>query len=251
MAIWMVIVGAGPVVLASMVVGVAIALMQGADPGSGDDADLRAEADCGVHRVQPDRVLHRRAILRVHTNASTPRSNTATAAKCRPSPPRRARRDRAQTSASRLASSPFFACSSCPVPSIMIDFGLAISIALSVLILMVSLWIQKPLEFSAFPTILLVATVPAAGAQHFDDPAHPVARQRRPDGGGLHHRRLRPTGDGRRLRHRHHRLSHPHHDQLSLSSPRARRASPKSAPASRSTRSPASRWRSTPICRRA
>lgn len=46
-----------------------------------------------------------------------------------------------------------------PVPALMIDFGLALSIALSVLILMVSLWIQKPLEFSAFPTVLLVATV--------------------------------------------------------------------------------------------
>ena len=46
-----------------------------------------------------------------------------------------------------------------PVPSILIDFGLAMSIALAVLILMVSLWIQKPLEFSAFPTVLLVATV--------------------------------------------------------------------------------------------
>jgi len=46
-----------------------------------------------------------------------------------------------------------------PVPAFMIDFGLAVSIALSVLILMVALWIQKPLEFSAFPTVLLVATV--------------------------------------------------------------------------------------------
>jgi len=46
-----------------------------------------------------------------------------------------------------------------PVPALMIDFGLALSIALSVLILMVALWIQKPLEFSAFPTVLLVATV--------------------------------------------------------------------------------------------
>src|SRR5271168_5344521 len=46
-----------------------------------------------------------------------------------------------------------------PVPAVMIDFGLALSIALSVLILMVALWIQKPLEFSAFPTILLVATM--------------------------------------------------------------------------------------------
>jgi flagellar biosynthesis protein FlhA len=46
-----------------------------------------------------------------------------------------------------------------PIPAFLIDFGLAFSIALSVLILMVSLWIDKPLEFSAFPTILLVATM--------------------------------------------------------------------------------------------
>jgi flagellar biosynthesis protein FlhA len=46
-----------------------------------------------------------------------------------------------------------------PVPAPLIDLGLAFSIALSVLILMVALWINKPLEFSAFPTVLLVATV--------------------------------------------------------------------------------------------
>jgi flagellar biosynthesis protein FlhA len=46
-----------------------------------------------------------------------------------------------------------------PVPAFMIDFGLALSIAISVLILMVALWIHKPLDFSAFPTVLLVATV--------------------------------------------------------------------------------------------
>ena len=45
------------------------------------------------------------------------------------------------------------------MPAFVIDFGLALSIALSVLILMVALWIQKPLEFSAFPTVLLVATI--------------------------------------------------------------------------------------------
>ena len=46
-----------------------------------------------------------------------------------------------------------------PVPAVLIDLGLALSIALSVLILMVALWIQRPLDFSAFPTILLVATM--------------------------------------------------------------------------------------------
>jgi flagellar biosynthesis protein FlhA len=46
-----------------------------------------------------------------------------------------------------------------PIPTFLIDFGLALSIAFSVLILMVALWIQKPLDFSAFPTVLLITTI--------------------------------------------------------------------------------------------
>ncbi len=46
-----------------------------------------------------------------------------------------------------------------PVPAFLIDLGLAFSIAISVLVLMVALWIQRPLDFSAFPTILLVVTL--------------------------------------------------------------------------------------------
>jgi flagellar biosynthesis protein FlhA len=46
-----------------------------------------------------------------------------------------------------------------PLPPILIDIGLAFSIAFSVLILMVALWIQRPLDFSSFPTILLIATM--------------------------------------------------------------------------------------------
>lgn len=46
-----------------------------------------------------------------------------------------------------------------PLPAAVIDMGLALSIALAVLILMVALWIQRPLDFSAFPTILLIATL--------------------------------------------------------------------------------------------
>lgn len=46
-----------------------------------------------------------------------------------------------------------------PVPAFMIDIGLAFSFALSVLILMVGLWIVRPLDFSAFPTVLLLATL--------------------------------------------------------------------------------------------
>jgi flagellar biosynthesis protein FlhA len=46
-----------------------------------------------------------------------------------------------------------------PIPAFLIDLGLAFSIAVSVLVLMVALWIQRPLEFSAFPTVLLIVTM--------------------------------------------------------------------------------------------
>ena len=46
-----------------------------------------------------------------------------------------------------------------PIPPFLIDLGLAFSISFSVLILMVALWIQRPLDFSSFPTILLISTM--------------------------------------------------------------------------------------------
>ncbi|PHK93721.1 flagellar biosynthesis protein FlhA [Pseudoroseomonas rhizosphaerae] len=46
-----------------------------------------------------------------------------------------------------------------PMPSWLVDLGLATSITLSVLILMVAIWIERPLDFSVFPTVLLVATL--------------------------------------------------------------------------------------------
>src|SRR6266853_265134 len=46
-----------------------------------------------------------------------------------------------------------------PLPPLLLDLALAISITLSILILMTALFIHTPLEFSAFPTILLIATM--------------------------------------------------------------------------------------------
>ncbi|HEX9835267.1 MAG TPA: flagellar biosynthesis protein FlhA [Alphaproteobacteria bacterium] len=46
-----------------------------------------------------------------------------------------------------------------PMPKWLLDFSLAISITFSVLILMTALFISRPLDFSAFPTILLIATI--------------------------------------------------------------------------------------------
>ncbi len=46
-----------------------------------------------------------------------------------------------------------------PVPPVLLDFLLGISITLSVLILMTVLFVEKPLGLSSFPTILLIATM--------------------------------------------------------------------------------------------
>jgi flagellar biosynthesis protein FlhA len=46
-----------------------------------------------------------------------------------------------------------------PIPAFMLDMLLAISITSAVLILMTALLIKKPLEFTAFPTVLLVTTL--------------------------------------------------------------------------------------------
>jgi flagellar biosynthesis protein FlhA len=46
-----------------------------------------------------------------------------------------------------------------PLPPLLLDLLLAVSIIVSVLILMTSLFIEEPLEFSIFPTVLLVSTM--------------------------------------------------------------------------------------------
>lgn len=46
-----------------------------------------------------------------------------------------------------------------PMPPWLLDIGLALSFSLSVLVLMVALFIEKPLDFSSFPTLLLITTM--------------------------------------------------------------------------------------------
>ncbi len=42
-----------------------------------------------------------------------------------------------------------------PLPSVLLDMGLAVSLTLSVLVLMVAMFLQRPLDFTSFPTLLL------------------------------------------------------------------------------------------------
>src|SRR5260370_26385850 len=46
-----------------------------------------------------------------------------------------------------------------PLPTWLLDVSLAFSLSFSILILMTAVFIRKPLEFSSFPTILLLTTM--------------------------------------------------------------------------------------------
>ncbi len=46
-----------------------------------------------------------------------------------------------------------------PVPAFLLDFLLAVSLTISVSVFLIALFIEKPLDFSAFPTVVLVATL--------------------------------------------------------------------------------------------
>ena len=46
-----------------------------------------------------------------------------------------------------------------PVPKVLLDVLLAVSITFSVMVLLTSLFIERPLHFSSFPTVLLIATM--------------------------------------------------------------------------------------------
>ena len=46
-----------------------------------------------------------------------------------------------------------------PLPPWLLDLALSFSITFAILILMTSVFIRKPLEFSSFPTVLLISTM--------------------------------------------------------------------------------------------
>src|SRR5215470_858024 len=46
-----------------------------------------------------------------------------------------------------------------PLPSVLLDFLLTTNLTLSLLILFVAMYVRRPLDFSVFPSLLLVATL--------------------------------------------------------------------------------------------
>ncbi|WP_190321988.1 FHIPEP family type III secretion protein, partial [Candidatus Enterovibrio escicola] len=46
-----------------------------------------------------------------------------------------------------------------PVPSLLLDLSFTFNIALSLVVLLVTIYTRRPLDFAAFPTILLISTL--------------------------------------------------------------------------------------------
>ena len=87
-----------------------------------------------------------------------------------------------------------------PVPAFLLDLALVTSIALSLTILIVSLYVKEVLDFSAFPSVLLFADAVPPGAQRRLDALDSPARRRGRVGGGPRDRSVRPVRRRRQLR---------------------------------------------------
>ena len=87
-----------------------------------------------------------------------------------------------------------------PVPSFVLDILLSFSITASVLVLLVSMYILQPVDFSVFPSLLLLLTLFRLVAQSGQQPPHSAARERRLGRRRARDRGLRPIRGGRQLR---------------------------------------------------
>ena len=50
-----------------------------------------------------------------------------------------------------------------PLPAVMLDLFLSLSLTLGLLVLMLALFVERPLDFSVFPSLLLVMTLMRLG----------------------------------------------------------------------------------------
>ncbi|GIW10994.1 MAG: hypothetical protein KatS3mg061_2051 [Dehalococcoidia bacterium] len=66
-----------------------------------------------------------------------------------------------------------------PLPELLLDLLIILNIATALTILLVAMYTQEPLQFSVFPSVLLVATLFRLGAEHFGDAPDPAPRRGR------------------------------------------------------------------------
>ncbi len=79
-----------------------------------------------------------------------------------------------------------------PLPTVLLDMLLAANITGALLVLLVSMFVRRPLDFAAFPSLLLIATLFRLALNISVDAACAAARLRRQGGA-----ELRPLRRGR------------------------------------------------------
>jgi len=92
-----------------------------------------------------------------------------------------------------------------PIPTWLLDFLLLSNFCFALLILLLTFYMGKPLEFSTFPSLLLIATLFRLGSEPFGHALDPEQRLRR--SGDRRGRGVRGSGQ---LRHRLDRVSGAH-----------------------------------------
>jgi len=71
-----------------------------------------------------------------------------------------------------------------PLPSFLLDVLISTNITLSVIVLLVSMYIIKPVDFSVFPTTLLLLNLIPSGTEHLFGPADSAQRKFRTSAAG-------------------------------------------------------------------
>ena len=65
-----------------------------------------------------------------------------------------------------------------PLPPLLLDLLLSIDIGLAVVLLLTAIYVKQPVEFSVFPSLLLVLTLLRLSLNVAVDAADPAARRR-------------------------------------------------------------------------
>lgn len=78
-----------------------------------------------------------------------------------------------------------------PLPGFVLDLLIVLDIMTSVIVMMVAMYIGRPVEFSVFPTVLFIADALPPGLERILLPANPAKREFRNRRGRTCHRGVR------------------------------------------------------------
>ncbi len=101
-----------------------------------------------------------------------------------------------------------------PLPPFLLDLLFTFNIALSVMVLLVSMYTMKPLDFAAFPSVLLFSTLAAPVAERRLHAGRAARRPHRAGCGRAGDRVVRPLPRRRQFRGRDRGVRHPDGHQL-------------------------------------